>query len=285
MSLHYLTGAKWSEPLLPILREFKKSIPFLSVSFLIMLAGTSNLFNLEEQNRFSILAKAILTVLASGMLFFVYFFDEIFRSRKFTEKQRSIIELLLLIPALYIMSKVWLRDLYPTFPNPVFVFYLISSSILIGLSIVTFMIIKINDANFKDNKKLLYNLGRYLMAIIMIRAYLWFSQAIIFGYAGISDELSLVASNKYMISYQAIGIFFGFLIPFIMLLFAKVKMNPKYMYLIAVLILIGQYFDLYYMVYNAAIVSNYKLSLIDISVFYGFMLMFILYVRNRRIAI
>jgi len=285
MSLHYLTGAKWSEPLLPLIREFKKGIPFLSFTFLVMLAGIGNLFKIDDNVRFSIIAKAILTVSSACLLFFVYFFDDIFRNRKFTEKQRSIIELLLLIPAMYIMSKVWLRDLYPTYSNPVFVFYLISCSLLTGLSIVTVLFI----GNYKDysdsNNKTLTNLGRYLMAMIMIRGYLWFTQALIFSYAGISNEISFLPTNLYMVGYCSLGLLFSFLIPFISLLFAKVKTNAKYMYTIAVLILIGQYFDLYYLVYNVAIVSNYRLSLIDISVFYGFMLLFVLYFSNRRIVV
>lgn len=285
LSLHYLTGAKWSEPLLPLLREFKKGIPFLSFTLLVMIAGIGNLFNIDELNTFSIIVKAILTVSASGLLFFVYFFDDIFRNRKFTEKQRSIIELLLLIPALYILSKVWLRDLYPTFSNPVFVFYLISCSLLSGLCIATLLLIQNYEDYIETHKKTLYNLGRYLMAIIMIRAYLWFTQTLIFSYAGISDEISIIPTNKYLSGYYAIGILFSFLIPFIMLLFGKVKANPKYMYSLAVLILIGQYFDLYNLVYNAAILTNYRLSLIDISVFYGFVLLFILYIRNRKIVI
>ena len=250
-----------------------------------MLAGIDNLFCIDELNRFRIIEKAILTVIASGTLFFVYFFDEIFRTRKFTEKQRSVIELLLLIPSLYIMSKVWFRDLYPAFSNPVLVFYLISCSMLSGLCITTIFLIKNYSDYIETNKKLLYHQGRYLTAIVIIRAYLWFSQVLIFGYAGIANELSLVASNKCLISYRAIAIIFSFLIPFILLLFAKVKTNQKYMYLIAVLILIGQYFDLYYTVYNAAILIKYNISLIDIIVFYGFMLLFILYIKNRRIVV
>ena len=285
MSLHYLTGAKWSEPIIPVVREFKKGIPFLSFTFLMMLAGREYLFIHNEPSRLRILEYEIFTVFASAMLFFVYFFDDIFRKKNFTEKQRSIVELLLLIPSLYILSKIWIRDIYPSFSNPVLVFYLISCSLLIGLCILTLLLIK----NYKDclevNEKLLYNLGRYMLVIIMIRGYLWYSQALIISYTGLTIEKSVLPTNNYLLGYYTIGLLFSFLIPFIMLLFARVKANPKYMYLLAVLILIGQYFELYYMVYNAVIVTNYSISLIDVSVFYGFMLLFILYVSNRRIAI
>ena len=92
ISLHHLSNAKWSVPLLPVLREFRKGIPFLSFSFLVMLAGSGYLFRIDEQNSYKIIRIAVLTVSASAMMFFVYFFDDIFRSKKFTEKQRSIIQ-------------------------------------------------------------------------------------------------------------------------------------------------------------------------------------------------
>lgn len=285
MSLHYLTGAKWSEPLLPLLREFKKGIPFLSISFLVMLAGSGYLFNIEEQSSSKIIGIAILTVIASALMFFVSFFDDIFRNRKFTEKQRSIIELLLLIPALYILSTVWLRNLYPSYSNPVFVFYLISCSLLSGLSIVSLLFIKSYEDHLESNKKTLWNLSRYIMAMVMIRAYLWFTQYLIISYAGIANEITLLSKDIYLSSYFIIAVLLSFLLPFIFLLFSKVKGNVKYMYRIAALILIGQYFDQYFLVYNAALVSNFRLSLIDIAVFYGFMLLFLLYMRSRKITI
>jgi hypothetical protein len=285
MSLHYLTGAKWSEPLLPLLREFKKGILFLSFPFLVMLAGSGYLFRFDEQINYPIIGKAILTVIASVMLFFVYFFDDIFRNKKFTEKQRSIIELLVLIPALYILSKIWLRDLYPAYSNPVFIFYLISCSLLLGLSITALLFIRSYEDKLSANKNTLYNLGRYIIALVMIRGYLWFTHYLIIGYAGITNEITLLSKDVYLTGYQVIGILSSFLIPLIFLLFREVKENAKYMYRLAVLILIGQYIDLYYLVYRGSLVSNFRFSLIDIAVFYGFMLLFLLYLRNRKISI
>ena len=285
LSLHYLTGAKWSEPLLPLLREFKKGILFLSFTFLVMLAGSGYLFRIDEHSSYNIIRIAILTIAASALLFFVYFFDDIFRKKKFTEKQRSIIELLVLIPALYILSKVWLLDLYPTFSNPVFVFYLISCSLLTGLSIAILLFIRTFEDLLISYKSTLHNLGRYLLAMVMIRGYLWFTQDLIISYAGITNEVSPFSKDVYLTGYYVIGFLFSFLVPFVFLLFRKIKENAKYISRIAVLILIGQYFDLYYLVYKDAIVNNFRLSLIDISVFYGFMLLFLLYIRSRKISI
>jgi hypothetical protein len=280
ISLHHLTAAKWSEPLLPVLREFKKGIPFLSFTFLVMLAGSGYLLKIDEQSSFKIIRIAVLTVTASALMFFVYFFDDIFRNRKFTEKQRSIIELMVLIPAVYILSKVWLRDMNPAFANPVFVFYLISCSMLIGLSITAFLFIR----SFKDqlHNNILKNLGRYIMAMVMVRGYLWFSQELITGYAGIKNEITPLSVDVYMTSYYVIGILFSFLLPFIFLLFRKMKENSGYLSKIVILILIGQYFDLYYMVYKGAMAGSFQLSLIDISVFYGLMMLFLYYIKNRK---
>ena len=280
--LHYLTGAKWSEPLLPFLRELKKGIPPLSFTFIAMLAGTGYLFKIEDQSNFKIIGMALFTVSGSALLFFVYFFDEIFKHKKFTEKQRSIIELLVLIPALYILGKVWLLNLYPTFSNPVFVFYLISCSLLLGLSVAIILFISSHTDQLKLDKTILYKLGRYLMALLMIRAYLWFTQYLIIGYAGIVNETSLLANNMYLEGYFILGILFSFLLPFIFLLFRKVKESSKFMNRIAVLIIIGCFFDLYYLVFNSGLFINFRMGLIDIGMFYGFILLFLGYIGRRK---
>jgi hypothetical protein len=231
-----------------------------------------------------IISIAIITVTATALMFFVYFFDELFRKKQFTEKQRSITELILLIPALYLMSRVWIRDLNQQFPNPVFVFYLICSSVLMGLCISGILFAHNYKSAIESDNKILQNLGRYLMAMLMIRAYLWFSQSIITGYAGISEELSFLPENSKIAAYQGTGILLSFLIPFFLLLFGKVKRNPAAVFYISILILAGQYFDLYYQVFNSSGLQNCSLSLIDVSVFYGFTLMFLLYIRNRKLS-
>lgn len=280
--LHYLSGAKWSEPLLPFLRGLKKGIPPLSFTFIAMLAGTDNLFNMVDQSNSKIIGMALLTVTASALLFFVYFFDEIFKNRKFTKKQRSIIELLVLIPALYILGKVWLLNLYPSFSNPVFVFYLISCSLLLGLSVAIILFISNHTDQLKLDKTILYKLGRYLMALLMIRGYLWFTQYLIISYAGIANETSLLANNIYLEGYFILGILFSFLIPFIFLLFRKVKESSKFIYCIAVLIIIGCFLDLCYLVFNSALDINFRMGLIDIGMFYGFIIVFLGFIVSSK---
>jgi hypothetical protein len=120
------------------------------------------------------------------------------------------------------------------------------------------------------------------MAMVMIRGYLWFSQELITGYAGITNEIVPFSKNIYLTSYYIIGIGFSFLLPFVFLLFRKVKENAAYLSKIVVLILIGQFFDLYYMVYKGTMLSSLRLSMIDISVFYGFMMLFLLYIKKQK---
>lgn len=97
----------------------------------------------------------------------------------------------------------------------------------------------------------LHDLGKFMFAFTVFWAYIAYSQYMLIWYANLPEEtifyLPRVTGSWTYVS--AALLLFKFVVPFLALLSRRAKRNPPFLGAIAVLILVMQYVDLYWLIY------------------------------------
>jgi hypothetical protein len=165
----------------------------------------------------------------------------------------------------------WLSVLYPAY-------FFIGAwlSALTGLAIVATVFRKyMNFDAFTSNQW--HDLGKLIFAFCIFWAYLWFSQYLPIWYGNMPRETIFIETRSVppWTALSVILFFFIFVIPFLLLLWQKVKMVPPYLASVAGLILIGIWLERY----NSVVPSIWggagvPLGWIELLVTLGFLALF-----------
>jgi hypothetical protein len=118
----------------------------------------------------------------------------------------------------------------------------------------------------------LHDLGKFLFAFTIFWAYIAYSQYMLIWYANLPEETAFFIPRS-LAPWAWISvslIFLKFIIPFLYMLPRWVKRNPDYLAPMAVLILIMQYVDVYWMAYPNLDKNHLVFGLPEILVFLGF---------------
>jgi hypothetical protein len=117
----------------------------------------------------------------------------------------------------------------------------------------------------------MHDLGKYLFAFTIFWAYIAYAQYMLIWYANLPEEtifyIPRVAGSWTWVSLSLLVFKFG--VPFVALLSRRGKRNMNYLATIAVLILIMQYVDIYWMVYPN-LSQDVIFGLPEILIFAGF---------------
>jgi hypothetical protein len=122
----------------------------------------------------------------------------------------------------------------------------------------------------------LHDVGKFLFAFTVFWAYIAYSQYMLIWYANLPEETSFfIPRQQGAWGWVSLAlIFFRFIIPFMALLPRWVKRSPKHLAPIAVLILIMQYVDLYWLIYPNLDKHTTVFGVQEILIFAGFAGMF-----------
>ena len=127
------------------------------------------------------------------------------------------------------------------------------------------------------NESHMHDLGKWMFAIAMLWAYLFFSQFLLIWYSNIPEEVTYYISR--MISgYKVpfITMFFvNFAIPFYVLIARDAKRNPKFLLPVAFLIFVGHFTDVYLLVVPGTMFDHNEFGLFEVALFLGFLGLFI----------
>lgn len=118
----------------------------------------------------------------------------------------------------------------------------------------------------------LHDLGKFLFAFTVFWAYIAYSQYMLIWYANLPEETQFFIPRS-LAPWAWISIsliFFKFIIPFLYMLPRWVKRNPDYLKPVAILLLIMQYVDVYWMAYPNLSKEHLVFGLPEILVFLGF---------------
>ena len=119
----------------------------------------------------------------------------------------------------------------------------------------------------------IHDLGKFLFAFTIFWAYIAFSQYMLIWYANLPEEtiFFMPRSHGAWVWVSLALIVFKFIVPFIALLSRRAKRNPAMLGTVAVLILIMQFVDLYWLIYpNLNSEHEMVFGFTEIAVFFGF---------------
>ena len=127
------------------------------------------------------------------------------------------------------------------------------------------------------NENHLHDMGKYLFAGTLFWAYIAFSQYMLIWYANLPEETTffIPRSQGAWAGVSLALIFLKFIVPFLILLPQRIKRNWKCMIYIAVLILVMEFVDIYWLIYPHFDPHFPRFSWLEVSVFLFFALIFI----------
>lgn len=184
--------------------------------------------------------------------------------------------------SLTVMSTVpwlWLMSIDAHWYSTMYSWYTFVSSFVAAMALITLFVIYLKNNNYLEytNEEHLHDLGKFMFAFSIFWAYLWFSQYMLIWYANIPEETvyfrSRIVTDHETGAYSGIFWFsfvINFLAPFLLLMRRNAKRNYTSMAMMAVLILVGHWFDFYQMVFASVMKDHVTLNLFDFGVAAGF---------------
>ncbi len=116
------------------------------------------------------------------------------------------------------------------------------------------------------SKEHIHDMGKYLFAFSIFWMYLWFSQYLLIWYSHIPEETAYFAPrlHDHTILFFTILVL-NFVIPFLGLMTRNSKRNLKWLSLVAVVVLIGQWLNIYLLVIPGTIGKSAQIGLTEIG--------------------
>jgi magnesium-transporting ATPase (P-type) len=191
----------------------------------------------------------------------------------------------------------WIMSIEPHWFSTIFSIYTFSGLFVGGVAFITLALIVLRMQGYLTDyvtNDHLHDLGKWMFGMSTFWAYIWFCQYMLIWYSNIPEETEYYIlrsqGNWTWLFWSNFAISFG--VPFIFLMTRESKRNPVTLAIVAVVILIGRWVDLYTLVapkvyeHNdiAAIIGPYEIvSAISYAAF--FLLIFSYYLSKKKLII
>ncbi len=275
LMLQYLTGGAWGVVIRRPAEAAARTLPLVALMFLPILIGIPNLYEWSHANK--VAADALLqhkqpylnvpfflirtAIYFAGWLFLSWFFNR--WSEKEDREGAAIAHRKMATLAgpgilfwgftVTFMSVDWIMSLNPHWFSTIFGLLFIAGQ---GLSSMAFLItLMVLLSHWRPMSEVLtprhlHDLGKFMLALVMIWAYFSFSQFLIIWAGNLPEEIPwYIARLNGGWQYVALVLIIGhFALPFALLLSRDLKRNFKLLAGIAVFILFMRFVDLYWLV-------------------------------------
>ncbi|WP_306641749.1 hypothetical protein [Sanyastnella coralliicola] len=134
---------------------------------------------------------------------------------------------------------------------------------------------ELNDSHVHD-------LAKWMFAISMLWAYLWFSQFMLIWYSNIPEEVTYF-TQRIFTDYKLpffIMFFINFAVPFYVMIARDAKRNPRFILPVAFLIFVGHFVDTYLLVIPGTMFDHNEFGFMEVGMFLGFLGLFIFVTFN-----
>lgn len=172
----------------------------------------------------------------------------------------------------------WIMSIDTHWFSTLFGWYVFSGMWVSG--VITFLLITIylkkQGYLSQVNDNHIHDLGKWMFAISILWAYLWFSQFMLIWYSNIPEETTYF--------YERIGhykgIFFttmvvNLIFPLLLLMSRDSKRNTNYLMFVGGIIFLGHWADVFVMIMPGSVGSEWGIGFMEIGMFLGFLGMFI----------
>jgi hypothetical protein len=262
LSLHYLTGARWSEKLKAILLAMSAVLPVAAFGLFAVLlfrpslyAWTSVGFAEEAGSplRHIWLTRSFFLVRAA-----IYLGAWLGFAVAFLRTTRRLISLsgaflVVFGITVWLASHDWIMSLEPEWTSTVFSVYNFAGLFLSSLAATIVLVVWHGiraDTRFSITEDQLQDLGKLLFAFSSFWMYLWFCQYWLIWYVNNPEETAyfLMRSEGNWPALGLVNLALNWGIPFCVLLSRNAKRNAAVLASVAFAVLIGRWLDLYLMI-------------------------------------
>ena len=166
------------------------------------------------------------------------------------------------------MSWDWIMSIDAHWFSTLFGWFVFIGLLVMGIASMILIIsfLKWNGYMEYISKEHIHDMGKYLFGFSIFWMYLWFSQYMLIWYSHIPEETVYFATrlNDFSFLFFAILVL-NFLIPFLGLMTRNSKRNFKWLSVMAIVVLVGQWLNLYLMVIPGTIGKSAQIGLIEIG--------------------
>ena len=291
--LQYLTGGAWGMVIRRPSEAALRTMPLVAIMFLPIVIGIPNLYEWSHANK--VAASAVLqhkhaylnvpffllraAIYFAGWLFLSWYYNRASR-REDTEGHDAVHGTMSALagPGIIFwgftttfMSIDWIMSIHPEWFSTMFGLLFIAGQGLTGMAfLITVMVLLSTRRPMSEvlTPRHLHDLGKFLLAMVMVWAYFSFSQFLIIWAGNLPEEIPyyLVRINNGW-GFIALALVAGhFALPFALLLSRDLKRNFKLLASIAVFILFMRLVDLYWVVTPEFRQQSFGISWMDFTV-------------------
>lgn len=145
----------------------------------------------------------------------------------------------------------WIMSIEPHWFSTIFGVGIFAGSFVSGIAFITITVILLKRRGYFEhvNDNHLHDLGKWMFGMSVFWAYIWVSQYILIWYANIPEEtIYYVDRLTHWNTTFFVNVIVNFILPFFLLMTRGAKRNSNRLLLVATIILIGHFIDLYLMV-------------------------------------
>jgi hypothetical protein len=204
---------------------------------------------------------------------------------KIFEKSEMYSKILIFVLAISfsITSFDWIMSIEAKWYSTIFALKDLVAAFLHGVSILTLIVFILHKHGYFPflNQFHLHDFARYLFMLSIVWGYFWFAQFMIIWYGNIPDETIYFYArwqNGWKILFFA-EIILNWAVPFMILLPVKTSRNMTAITLVIIILIIGQYIDLFGQVIPGT-TGNMKFGWIEAGIFIGYAGLFSLVVAT-----
>jgi len=292
--LQYITGGRWGAVLRRVLEAAAGTIPLLAVLFIPLALRLGDLFAWAQPATVAgdpILQQKMFYLnvpffLARAVFYFaVWLILEFFLSRWGSEPDGSYNPanetrlqflgrggLLLYALTMTFASIDWMMSLEPHWFSTIYGIMVLGGQILSGFTfaiVVAATLKKIDPVARVIGADQFHDLGKLMLAFVMLWAYFAFSQYIIIWSGNVANEtpwyLARTAGGWQWLAFALIA--FHFAVPFLVLLSRPVKRDPRLLAIVAIALLVMRYVDLAWLITPAFSPGRLSAHVLDLVSF------------------
>lgn len=291
LMLQHLTGGGWGFVIRRVLEAATRTLPLIAILFIPVILGAHSLYpwtHEEELAKHPIVKGktpylnlpffSLRAVIYFGVWFALAFFlnrwslaQDRGGDRWFTKAMRVISGpgMVLLIFTVSFAAIDWYMSLEPEWSSTIYGFIYVASW---SLSALAFVIASMATLSKEDPLKHVvaplhfHDLGKLLLALVMLWAYFAFSQYLIIWSGNLPEEIGwyLIRTRGAWGAIILAVVILHFAFPFLFLLSRGLKRDPRKLVLVAILILVMRFIDLLWMLKPAFTGAKFELSWMDI---------------------
>jgi hypothetical protein len=176
-------------------------------------------------------------------------------------------------------SMDWIMSLEPHWYSTIFGIYNFAGLFLTALAAMTIVVILMKRMGpFREilTTDHLHNLGKLIFAFSTFWMYIWFSQYLLIWYANIPEEVTYLVNREHgtWVIFTIVNVVFNWAIPFIVLLPQWTKKNEGLLLRVCVIIMIGHWVDLAWMILPPFMSAGPELFLWEVAPMVGVIVAF-----------